>query len=212
MSHKVPDPVLQLEQARQAHRARNTLAIVRSVFARTTETAASPQHAIDHFQGRLDALARYHSRFASVRANGFSLETMVCDELLVFAFGDDPRVALSGPDVQLDHGAAEMIGLTLHELTTNSVKFGVLSDTDGRGRIAIRWSVTDNHVTFEWAESGVSILTFAPIPTGFGREFIEQALPYQLGAQTEFSIRPGGISCRIHFELKGFPQLMDLNP
>jgi len=49
----------------------------------------------------------------------------------------------------------------------------------------------------EWHESGVTVLTAAPIRTGFGREWIEQALPYQLGARTKFEIVPGGINCVI---------------
>ena len=91
-----------------------------------------------------------------------------------------------------------MLALAVHELATNSVKFGALSG--GGGRLAVRWSIAaeePRRLSIEWIETGVAVVAAAPIHSGFGREYIEQALPYQLDATTSFELRPGGLTCRI---------------
>lgn len=180
-----------------SHRVRNILAVTRSIFSRTIETSDSLEHAANHFCGRLDALARYHSHSASLQSPNFDLETMILDELVAAAAGNDARIELAGPEVQLDRPVAELMGLALHELTTNSVKFGVLADTSDRSRLRISWTLADDILDLRWAESGIAIVALARMQTGFGREFIEQALPYQLGAETMFDIFPGGLTCQI---------------
>lgn len=193
------------------HRVKNMLAITRSVFARTMENACSLDHARDHFNGRLDVLSRYHGRLAAMPDGGFDLETMIWDELMVFSSAGDGRIVVQGPAVHFTHLIAQAIGLALHELATNSVKFGVLSEPAGSGRLRITWDEQDGRVRFSWAETGVPIIASAPIEAGFGREFIEQALPYQLGAETEFRLVPGGLICGIEFTPNG-PHKLEPHP
>ena len=181
------------------HRVRNLLAILRSVLGRTIDTAESPEEGMVHFQARLDAIARHHGRIAHQRIATVDLETMIRDELLNFGEGDGERVALSGPVVLLAHQQAELIAIALHELATNSVKFGALAA--GKGRLDVTWRVQPERLVLEWIETGVSIVAAAPLRFGFGREFIEQAVPYQLDAATVFDLRPGGVACRIELPL-----------
>jgi len=182
------------------HRVRNALAITRSVFLRTMDNAGTVEDARDHFVGRLDALARYNARIAIDSQPRFDLETMIWDELLSMALGSDERIEVTGPEVLLHQRAAGLIGLALHELATNSVKFGVLGDPAAGGRLHVRWEMRGPLVHFEWVETGVPIVASAPIGSGFGRDFIENALPYQLDADTHFEFVPGGLICRMEFE------------
>lgn len=182
---------------------RNALAITRSVFLRTMDNAGTVEHARDHFVGRLDALSRYNRRLAISGELRFDLETMIWNELLSMALGSDKRIEVTGPEVRLEQRAAGLIGLALHELVTNSVKFGVLGDSSSGGRLHVVWEMTDQLVRLEWRESGVPIVASAPIGSGFGRDFIENALPYQLNADTHFEFIPGGLICRIEFEPGG---------
>jgi hypothetical protein len=57
----------------------------------------------------------------------------------------------------------------------------------------------------EWAESGVPLDSgdLAALPHGYGRELIEQALPYSLGARTSFVLKPDGALCTIDLPLEG---------
>ena len=185
------------------HRVRNAMAITRSVFLRTMDNTDTVEDARDHFVGRLDALARYNARLTIGDQPRFDLETMIWDELLSMALGSDERIEVTGPEVLLQQRAAGLIGLALHELATNSVKFGVLGEPSSGGRLHVRWENRDRLVQLEWVESGVPIVASAPIANGFGRDFIENALPYQLNAETSFEFVPGGLICRIQFDAGG---------
>lgn len=178
------------------HRVRNTLALVRSIFERSIAAGGTIEDLADHFRGRLEVLARYQLSLPHEPAGMADLETMVRDELHIFQAGADPRIAIAGPEVRLAHDAAQATGLALHELATNSIKFGVLG-AKARGRLCIEWKPTGPQLDLCWEETGVPVLGQAPLHAGFGRQFIEQALPYQLGAETSFVLKPGGLCCTI---------------
>jgi two-component sensor histidine kinase len=183
------------------HRVRNILTVVRSIFSRTVETADTLEHVSTHFTGRLDTLARYQLRDAS--AAGFDLENMILDTLMTYASLEHPRVEIEGPEVRLNGRMAESIGLALHELATNSIKFGMLSPATDRGTLRIRWETRQGVLRFEWQESGIVVMSAAPLPMGFGREFIEQGLPYQLGGETSFELSAGHLRCTFDIPLRG---------
>jgi two-component sensor histidine kinase len=183
------------------HRVRNALALVRSIFARTVATGGDLEDLANHFQGRLDVIARYQLSRTHEPGGTVDLDAMVRDELLSFHSSADPRVLVTGPEVRLGHETAQVMGLALHELATNSIKFGVLGSSDTRGQLRIAWRAAGGRLHFQWEESGVAVLGAAPFHSGFGREFIEQALPYQLGAESSFVLRPGGLDCTIELPL-----------
>jgi two-component sensor histidine kinase len=186
------------------HRVRNMLAVIRSVYRRTLDTRTDEEEFGDHFQGRLDALARYQLLVDGIDSSGVELEDMLRDELLEAHCLDEPQCTIDGPPVRFRQKAAELMGLAIHELATNSIKFGALAQD---GRIAISWSLANADgqpaLRFRWTESGISVLTPAPRPNGFGRQLIEEALPYQLGATTSFDLGPGGLDCVILLPLAG---------
>ena len=126
-----------------------------------------------------------------------NLEQIVRDELQNFQFGEDPAIGIAGPEVGLDNRLAFPMSLAIHELATNSIKFGVLSTPTQRGHLDISWDLLDGWLRFEWSERGVPILASAPLKRGFRREFLEQALPYQVQAETIFELKPGGVFCSI---------------
>lgn len=185
------------------HRVRNMLGRIRSVFSRTMDAATSLEEATDHFRGRLDTLSKYHGEVTRSPTGTVDLETLVLDELLNVGPGNESHVSVEGPPVALSHKAAENIGMAVHELVTNALKFGALSERNGH--LAVHWQVSeapDSRLSIEWRESGVPIVASAPRHSGFGREFIEQALPYQLNADTSFELRPGGLLCRLNMLLE----------
>lgn len=181
------------------HRVRNMLAVVRLVFSRTVDLGRSLDEVSSHFGGRLDAIARYQTS-SLVPAGGADIGTIVYDELLNFGAADDDRIQVDGPLVQLGQPTAQAFGLALHELATNSVKFGLLSIH--QGALHIRWELVDERLQFSWIESGIPAVAAAPIRSGFGREYIERALPYQFNAETRFAVLPGGVSCHIDLPLR----------
>lgn len=185
------------------HRARNILFVIRSVFVRTAEATQDRADMIDHFRGRLDALARTQVSVTRHPDGSADLESLIRDELVSVGATDGTQVELSGPDVALSLSLAEAMGLVIHELTTNSLKFGALR---GNGHVAIRWHVDVEHngqrvLDFAWTESGVPVVSATPGREGFGRELIEEALPDRHGATTSFTVRGGGVHCSIRLPL-----------
>lgn len=93
--------------------------------------------------------------------------------------------------------------MALHELATNAVKYGALGQP--QASLAVRWHCEPDGpdgkpwLHIDWRESGVIMLATdaARRGTGQGRELIEQALPYQLGARTTYALEPGGVHCTI---------------
>jgi two-component system CheB/CheR fusion protein len=133
------------------------------------------------------------------RAGAFEsdLEELVRDELLAHAAD---HVVVQGPGVRLAQKAAEALGLALHELATNAVKFGALSQNGGQ--LAVTWQIEDDTLLLEWRESEVPAVDPQPGRSGFGREWLEQGLAYQLGAQTRIQFMPGGVVCVIRLPLQ----------
>lgn len=199
-----PDPDREVLTAGEVqHRLRNLIAMIRSIFSRTVENTTSLDEMADHFQGRLDVLARYQAGFPASNGGSFDLETMIWDELIVYAVKDEPRVEIAGPPVSLNEVMARSLGMALHELITNSIKFGVLSGTGDGGKLSVQWQVECDDLILRWNETAVPIVSAQPIRGGFGRQYIEQALPFELNARTHFAVVPGGVECVIVIPLAG---------
>lgn len=177
------------------HRVRNMLSIIRSIFSRTLSTGGSLDDVASHFEGRLDAVARYQSFQAAVAAEMVDFEQVVRDELYSFQFGDHQAITIEGDETRISRDLAQLAALAVHELVANSIKFGTLSESYERAHLLIQWAHQAGVLTFEWVETGVAVTESRPLRRGFGREFIEEALPYQVGASNVFEIKPDGLTC-----------------
>jgi two-component sensor histidine kinase len=185
-------------------RVRNILTVVRSVFLDTIERRSEATEAADHFRGRLDALARTQTIVAQTAAGTADLENLIRDEFISVGLRDGPNVRIRGPDVLLSARIAEPLGLALHELTTNALKFGALRCKGAL--VDVSWTVdpdADGIVRLDliWQERGVPAVAPSPSRDGFGRALIEQALPSRLGAQTRLDFMGGGLRCVISVPL-----------
>ena len=185
------------------HRARSILSVIRSVFMRTAEATHDRADMVDHFRGRLDALARTQVIVTRHPHGSADLEALVHDELISVGATDAARISVAGPEVALSLSLAEAMGLAVHELTTNALKFGALKTS---GQVDVRWRVDIDRggtrvLDFTWIERGVPALSTNPSSVGFGREFIEHDLPQRHGATTSLSFQGGGITCSIRLPL-----------
>lgn len=179
-------------------RTRNTLGIVRSIARRTAETSDSVESCAMHFEGRLDALARVGSLTVGNQSSGVSLETLVAEELFSFKAREDAGLQISGPRIRIRPEAAEMLGLAIHELATNAVKFGALSLAGGRLEITWRKLERDSDaLVLSWIESGVAVSSDLPRVDGFGADLIKRGLVYALNARTQLVLQADGLNCSI---------------
>mgnify|MGYP006301869813 FL=1 len=100
-----------------------------------------------------------------------------------------------------------MLGLALHELATNALKYGALSQdasADEAGRVAISWAVTEAgegpHCTLRWRERGGPPVA-PPARRSFGSRLIETALRGHPGARVELRFPPHGVECDMTWRL-----------
>lgn len=188
------------------YRVRNMLTVVRSMFASTAAASENLDDLIDHFAGRLDALARTQVILTNSAARTVDLENLIRDELLSVGIHEGPALRIDGPDVVLNAKLGETLGLAFHELTTNALKYGALKVSGGR--LDISWKLDKDRgdppkLHLCWAEEGVPVISVNPVRQGFGRELIEEALPFQLGAETKLEFRSGGLRWSISLPLNG---------
>lgn len=126
------------------------------------------------------------------------------DALGAKGFGD--RIVLDGPEVPLRNSVVQTLALALHELATNALKYGALA-TD-RGVLKVTWSVRQadgagRRLALEWLEDGLDRAREeqSPARKGYGRELIEHALPYALGAKKSFELDERNVRCTIELPL-----------
>jgi len=88
------------------------------------------------------------------------------------------------------------MGLLLHEMATNAVKYGALSNNRGRVIIAVE-PAADGRAAFVWREEGGPPVT-APERPGFGTRLLQQVLRPQ-GGEVKFGFEPHGFYARTEF-------------
>lgn len=191
----------QLLVAELQHRTRNLLAVVRSLGEQTFETSDSYETFWANFAARIDALSRAQKLLSRSDDAPVTLPELLDTELAALVGVDKSGVRLSGSlEAPLPRETVQSLALALHELTTNAIKHGAL----GRGLVNITWQVEtkggEKHLQIDWSESGADIDSSAT-RRGFGRELIEDALPYQHEAVTEWRLLPEGVRCSIRLPI-----------
>lgn len=185
----------QLLTAELQHRVRNTLSVIRSIARRTAQTSETVEDYAMHLDGRIGAFARVQAAVTRDPTAGIDLGLLVADTLLAATARENDQVSIEGPQLGLQPKAAETMGLAIHELATNAVKYGALSVPEGK--IAISWKIAEGDdektLIFEWEESGLSDLPRAPRRTGFGTELVQRTLAYELDATIDREFNPWGV-------------------
>ena len=87
--------------------------------------------------------------------------------------------------------AAQMVGLALHELATNAVKYGALSVPSGRLRVT--WTMAKGRVALLWEEKGGPVIQGRPEREGFGSLLARRSVNGQLGGNLVFHWKPTGL-------------------
>lgn len=194
------------------HRVRNILGMIRSIARQSSDDYDDIDEYTAHLSGRLDALARTQVLLTRAAGAKVDLESLLRDELAA-QIADHDRFEVEGPAVALAPRAAEVLGLALHELGTNSIKYGALAQPSGR--IDIRWSVApigeDRWLQLVWQEY-CALDTTEPIRRGFGTELIEQRVPYELAGEATLDVTSHGVRAEIAFPLVDGTSVLETGP
>ncbi len=184
------------------HRVKNSLAMVQGVAAQTFRHSTDMETARTAFTERLVALARAHDVLTASRWEGADLAQVVALTVHTHAGEQDSRFDVAGPRIALSPKAVLAFSVALHELATNAVKYGALSNV--AGRVTIRWTIEgpegDRRLSFAWVESD-GPATDAPQRRGFGTKLIERGLASELQGYVAIEFPRTGVICRINVPL-----------
>jgi PAS domain S-box-containing protein len=188
-----------------AHRSKNQLAIIQSIAGQTVRSAESMESFLNDFRARLQGMAVSHDLLVGQNWRGAPLGELIVRQLGVFGGNGNDRFSIAGPAISLSATGAEAIGLALHELATNSVKYGALSVPEGR--IAVNWRVKTNRsskqqLTLEWLEEGGPPITQAPRRKGFGSRILETMVADSVSGKSTLKYRLEGVYWRLECDLK----------
>jgi PAS domain S-box-containing protein len=188
------------------HRVKNTLAVVQGIAHQTFHSTEAAGHAQDAFEGRLVALARAHDLLTKLKWERASLEQLA--RLILKIGSDSPaRIRLTGPIVMLAPREALSITMILHELNTNAMKHGALSND--AGQVQVEWSHSDlpaRRLSLFWRESGGPTVA-PPSRRGFGSRLLERTLASDLDGKVALNFEPSGLICAIEAPLANSEEL-----
>jgi PAS domain S-box-containing protein len=180
--------------AEVAHRVKNQYAVILALVRETAKKTRTTKDFQEQVQSRIVALSRSHDLLVNGEWIGVEMAELVRTQLEPFCSSD--RCEISGPHAMLKPMAVQYLGMAIHELATNSTKYGALSVAEGR--ITVKWSFSlrnggsEPAMTLTWMESG------GPPPrrssrSGFGRQVLENLAPAALGGTGKLSFARTGL-------------------
>lgn len=176
------------------HRANNLLGVIQGVSAQTARNAKSVKEYHASLEGRVSALAAAQHLLASDGPSAGGLQCLLAH--IVEPFGAD-RFVLEGPVVPVPDELGTSFALLLHELSTNAMKYGALSVSDGK--VNIRWERAGEDLRLTWREQGGPPVT-APARTGFGTRLLNSLFTPPHG-QAALEFLPDGVECCVRLKL-----------
>lgn len=195
----------ELEELRDAvareldHRMMNVLSVVNSLISLSAASARNVEEFKVSLTGRVKALAVSQKVFRlGERQQGTNLSELFRLELAQYQTPDRENVAIGGPPVSVGPRAAQMLALAVHELATNSAKYGALSTASGRVVItsALKDEAEGSQLVIKWQEAGGPPVK-RPKRQGFGTNLIKQVVGRALRAKVALEYRPQGLVCRM---------------
>jgi two-component sensor histidine kinase/PAS domain-containing protein len=182
-----------------SHRSKNLLAVIQSIARRTARTTTTMDEFESRFGRRLQGLAASHDVLVRNSWQGAPLADLVRQQLMPFVDVQSSRAELTGPDIAVTAEAAQAIGLAIHELATNAVKYGALSLP--AGKVKISWafdseSLTSRECLLKWVEQdGPHVVP--PSRNGFGHLVIGEMIERSLNAKVALKFGTQGLEWSI---------------
>lgn len=179
-----------------AHRVKNTLATVQSIASLSFRHSQGPE-ALRQFHDRLQALVRGHDLLTRKNWQHADLSEVVEAAMAPLKEERGHRFVISGPPVNLPPTTAVPMAMIMHELCTNALKYGALSNETGH--VTVNWTAKPDPggiaISLIWSESGGPTVQL-PAEEGFGTKLIAN-LSRQLGGDCNFRYPPSGLVCHL---------------
>ena len=182
------------------HRVKNTLSTVQSIAWQAFRRSSDPAVIREAIETRLFALSRSHDLLTRENWQGAGLVDLVNAVLEPFgvANGRAERFLITSENIRLTPRATLALGITLHELATNAVKYGAFSNEVGT--VLLAWTIEPagegKRLIIRWREQdGPPVVP--PSHRGFGSQVIERGLPHELEGTVRLEYPVEGVVCTI---------------
>lgn len=179
-----------------SHRVKNTVSIIQALSHQTIRPLISPEQ-FKAYENRLTAIAKAHELLFEKTTGRCTLKEILKSILTPIVQGTSYNVELRGPPtLELPQSFIQSVIMIFHELGTNAIKYGALSQSDGY--VEIIWHAENRGMTdiavIEWKESGGPLVE-KPIRKGFGTKMIEAAANNLIGGRVQLDYDPSGVHC-----------------
>jgi two-component sensor histidine kinase/PAS domain-containing protein len=193
---KLAEELRQTLTSELSHRVKNMLATVQAIATQTLRRSRNSADFVKSFSGRIQSMSLVHSQLSTNEWKGTQLRDVVLEQVQLGPI-DETRVSATGPDVRLDARIVPHVAMMIHELGTNSIKYGALSNASGT--VSITWSVRQNSLSMVWKEEGGPVVA-APVKAGLGTKLIEQSAR-GAGGTAHMTVKGTGVTWDIEFQL-----------
>lgn len=173
------------------HRVKNTLAVVQGLAQQTFKGGAVPPELMKAFDGRLAALSGAHNLLTDRSWEAAPIEQVIADALSPFR-SPDHALKICGPSLVLPPQSVISLALAIHELATNAVKYGALSQHGGE--LSVVWWIEGERLKLQWKEEGGPAVS-PPSRRGFGTRMLQQALASDMAGKVDIQFQPEGLIC-----------------
>jgi two-component sensor histidine kinase len=185
---------LALLNAELGHRLKNQLTVVQAIATQIIRRSTSLEAAERAVSERISILGRASDLLLNPIEGRPEIETLVSTVIAPLEVSKD-RIICSGGHVRLRREAALALALSIHELATNAVKYGALSNDSGE--VEITWHCREDddgsaHLNFRWRESGGPEVQ-KPVRRGFGTALLNRALSPYFKGRISTDFRPDGL-------------------
>lgn len=171
-----------------SHRIKNLFSLVSSMVRLERRRWDTARELADSVIARVDALSVAHEMIVPVveATKTGDGERAHVGELLSKVLAphtSDAKITLTGDATTIGPKAVTYVTLAVHELATNSAKYGALSVDDGR--LDLRWLADEDNLVLDWLETGHVWTDTAIGGGGFGSQLLKISIEGQLnGALT----------------------------
>ena len=189
------------------HRIKNHIARIQSIARQSARGAEDVATFTAAFDARLQAMAAVQEILAGTAMAQAGLREILRKELQQCLDTEEVEHLLDGPPVILDERQAHALALVAHELVTNAMKYGGLSE--GGGGLRVGWRIEPGGppgaapgVVIDWEERFGAAGAAPAAGKGFGSRLIEASLKGELSGTIERSFTEAGLRIALRFPLK----------